>query len=59
MVEMADLGDGEHVRGAIEDGRRLRAVARTLGPDAARLAEGGAALARDVALVIRSDRRAA
>lgn len=59
MVELADLGDGEHVRGAMEDARRLRAAARTLGPDAERLAEGGAALARDVEMVIRSDRRAA
>ena len=59
MVELADLGGGEHVRGALVDARRLRAVARTLGPDAERLAEGSAALARDVALVIRSDRRAA
>ena len=59
MVELADLGGGEHVRGALEDARRLRAVARTLGPDAEQLAEGGAALARDVEMVIRTDRRAA
>jgi hypothetical protein len=59
MIELADLGHDETVRGALEDARRLRAIARTLSPDPTRLIQGGALLARDVAMVIRSDRRAA
>lgn len=59
MLELADLGHDETVRGALEDARRLRAIARTLSPDPARLIRGGEALARDVEMVIRSDSRAA
>ena len=59
MIELADLGHDEAARGAVEDARRLREIARTLSPDPARLICGGAALARDVEMVIRSDRHAA
>jgi hypothetical protein len=59
MIELADLGHDEAVRGAMEDARRLRKIARTISPDPARLTQSGAALARDIALVMRFDRRAA
>jgi hypothetical protein len=59
MVELADLGVGNHVREALEDARRLREVARKLSPDPAQLIRGGEALTRDVEMVIRSDLRAA
>lgn len=59
MIELADLGHDKTVRGAMEDARRLREIARTLSPDPARLIRGGEALARDMEMVIRSERRAA
>ena len=59
ILDLADLGQAEMVRGAIEDARRLREAARTLSPNPARLIEGGAVLTRDVALIIRADKQAA
>ena len=59
MIELADIGVGNHVSEALEDARRLREVARTLSPDPAQLIRGGEALTRDVEMVIRSDLRAA
>lgn len=47
------------VRGALADARTLREVARTLSPVRTRLGEAGAALTRDVSLIIRHDKRAA
>ena len=59
MVELADHRGDELARGAVEDARKLREVLRTLYPEAARAAEAGRALVRDLDLVIREDRRAA
>ena len=59
MVELADHRGDELARGVIEDARRLREVVRTLSPEAARVAEAGQVLGRDLALVIREDKRAA
>lgn len=59
MVELADHRGDELVRATVEDARRLRAVARILSPEAARVAEAGRALTSDLELVIREDRRAA
>lgn len=59
MIELADLGHDETAHEAVEDARRLREIARTFSPDPTRLIQGGVALARDVEMVIRSNRRAA
>lgn len=59
MVELADHRGDELARGVIEDARRLREAARTLSPEAARVAEAGLALGRDLALVISEEKRAA
>lgn len=59
MLLLADHGGDETVRGALDDARRLREAARTLGPERARLAEAGAALTRDVERIIREEKRAA
>lgn len=59
MLLLADHGGDEMVRGALEDARRLREIARTLRPERARLAEAGAALAQDVERIIREEKRAA
>lgn len=59
MVELADYrGDGL-ARQVIEDARRLRKAARTAWPEPARVVESGRALASDLELVIREDKRAA
>ena len=59
MVELANHRGDELTRRVIDDARRLRGVVRTLRPEAARVAEAGRSLARDLELVIREDRRAA
>ena len=59
MVELADHSGDELARQVIEDARRLREVARTVGPEPARVAESGRALVSDLELVIREDKRAA
>ena len=59
MLLLADHGGDQLVRGALDDARRLRGVARTLHPERARLAEAGAALTRDVERIIREGKRAA
>lgn len=59
MLLLADHGGDELVRGALDDARRLREAARTLRPERGRLAEAGAALTRDVARIIREEKRAA
>lgn len=59
MLLLADHGGDEMVCGALDDARRLREAARTLHPERERLAEAGAALARDVERIIREEKRAA
>jgi cell division septum initiation protein DivIVA len=59
MLALAGDEEDELVRGALDDARRLREVARTLSPVRTRLGEAGAALARDVSLIIRHDKLAA
>ncbi len=59
MLLLADHGGDVVVRGALDDARRLREVARTLRPERARLAEAGAALTRNVERIIREEKRAA
>lgn len=59
MLLLADHGGDEMVRGALDDARLLREVARTLHPERERLAEAGAALTRDVARIVREEKRAA
>jgi hypothetical protein len=59
MVELADQRGDELARGTIEDARRLREVVRTLRPEADRVSAAGSALAHDLDLVIREDKRAA
>lgn len=59
MLVLAGDEEDELVRGALTDARRLREVARTLSPVRAQLGEAGAALARDVSLIITHDKRAA
>lgn len=59
MLLLADHGGDMMVRGALDDARRLREVARTLRPERAQLAEAGAALTKDVERIIREEKRAA
>lgn len=59
MLVLADLGQGELVREALEDARRVREAARTLCPNPAGLIEGGSALAHCVEMIIRAERQAA
>ena len=59
MLLLADHGGDQLVRGALDDAHRLRAAARTLRPESARLAAAGAALSADVARIIREEKRAA
>lgn len=59
MLALAGDEEDELVRGALADARRLREVARTLSPARSQLDEAGAALARDVSLIISHDKRAA
>jgi hypothetical protein len=59
MVELADQRGDELARQVIEDARRLREVVRTLCPEPARVAGSWRALASDLELVIREDKRAA
>lgn len=59
MLLLADHGGDEAVRGALDDARRLREVARTLRPERIRIAEAGAALTHDVERIIREEKRAA
>lgn len=59
MVELADHRGDELTRDVIEDARRLRAVVRSIRPEAGRVTEAGRALVYDLELVIREDRRAA
>lgn len=59
MLALADGEEDDLVRGALAAARRLREVARTFSPRRAQLNDAGAALARDVSLIIRQDKRAA
>lgn len=59
MVELAGHGGDELAAHVIEDARRLREAARTVGPEPARVAGCGRALVSDLELVIREDKRAA
>jgi len=59
MLLLADHGGDELVRGALDDARHLREVARTLYPVRERLTQAGAALSRDVERIIREEKRAA
>ena len=59
MVELADHGGDGLASQVIAEARRLRGVARTVGPEPARVAESGRALVSDLELIIREDRRAA
>lgn len=59
MLLLADHGGDEMVRGALDDARQLRALARTRCPERARLAEAGSALTQDVERIIREEKRAA
>jgi hypothetical protein len=59
MVELAAHRGDELAGCVIEDARRLREVARTLRPEAVRVAKAGRTLASDLELIIRDDRRAA
>ena len=59
MLLLADHGEDELVRETLADARRLREAARTLQPPRAQLVETGAALTRDVARIIRAEKRAA
>ena len=59
MVELSDQRGDELVRDVIEDARRLREVVRALSPAAAEVSAAGHSLARDLEVVIRTDRRAA
>ncbi len=59
MVELADHRGDDLARGVIDDARRLREVARSLRPEAARVAEAGRTLFSDLEAVIRGERRAA
>lgn len=59
MLALAGDEEDELVQGALTDARRLREAARTLRPIRAQINEAGAALARDVSLIIRDDKQAA
>jgi hypothetical protein len=59
MLLLADHGEDELVRAALDDARRLRGVARTWQPRRAMLMEAGAALSEDVSQIIRAEKRAA
>jgi hypothetical protein len=59
MLALAGDEEDELVRGALADARRLREFARTLSPARAQIGEAGAALTRDVSLIIRHDKLAA
>jgi hypothetical protein len=59
MLLLAAHSDDELVRGTLDEARRLREAARTLRPQRAQLVEAGAALTKDVARIIRAEKRAA
>lgn len=59
MLLLADHGEDELVCGTLGDARRLREVARTLRPRREQVVEVGVALAKDVALIINAEKRAA
>ncbi len=59
MVELADHRGDALATCVIEDARRLREVARTFCPEAARVTETGRAFVSSLQLIIREDRRAA
>ncbi|MGI9107171.1 MAG: hypothetical protein ACR2G4_13090 [Pyrinomonadaceae bacterium] len=59
MLLLANHGGDKLVRGTLEDARRLREVARTLRPGGAQLVEVGVELTKDVARIIREEKRAA
>ena len=59
MLLLADHGGDETVRGALDDARRLREIARTLHPERERLTEAGVSLTHDVERIIREEKRAA
>ena len=59
MVELSDQRGDELARSVIDDARRLREVVRTIGPAADSVSAAGRALAHNLILVIRGDRRAA
>jgi hypothetical protein len=59
MLALAGHESDDFVRGALADARRLREAARTLRPERSQIGEAGAALARDVSLIIRHDKQAA
>lgn len=59
MLVLADHRGEELVRETLDDARRLRQAARTQCPRREQVCEAGAALTRDVSLIIREERRAA
>jgi hypothetical protein len=59
MLLLADHSHDELVCGTLDVARRLREVARTLQPQRTVLVEAGAALTKDVAQIIREEKRAA
>lgn len=59
MLLLAAHTDDKLVRGTLDDARRLREAARTLQPERSMLMEAGAALTKDVAQIIREEKRAA
>lgn len=59
MLLLAAHSEDELVRETLDEARRLREAARTLQPRPAQLVEAGAALTKDVARIIREEKRAA
>ena len=59
MLLLADHGEDELVRETLADARRLREAARTMRPGRAELVEAGTTLTKDVARIIREEKRAA
>jgi hypothetical protein len=59
MLLLADHGEDELVRAALDDARRLREVARTCQPLPVMLVEVGTVLFDDVSRIIRAEKRAA
>ncbi|HEX9919027.1 MAG TPA: hypothetical protein VGA87_07670 [Pyrinomonadaceae bacterium] len=59
MLLLAAHSEDELVRETLDEARRLREAARTLQPRRAQLVEAGVALTKDVARIIREEKRAA